>query len=163
MKMLNVFSALLVFALISTGFAANKAVEDPLSGKWKVSITSPRGQEEMAFNLKLNGTNVTVVSAEHKEFGFCKEGAKGTFENGKLHLTMTFSSFGDLVEFIFDGTLASDGTMSGLENFNPLGSDPNAPKKEEKKQQPATSNANAPRKEGAGSIPKDLKWTAVKL
>lgn len=159
MKGLKVVISVLILALAVAGCAkkAEMEMESLVTGRWKMEIDGPGGAEELIVDLLVEGETVTVVTAEHNQFGSPQPGAAGTINGDKLQLKMTYSTFGDLVEFTFDGTVA-DGTMSGVENFNPLGPDPNAPKTE-KKEEPKEK----PEAEGAGGPPKDIAWKATKM
>ena len=106
----------MVFALVlfAAPFAAAQA---GVSGAWKMTFQTDQGAIDSDMNLKQDGQKVTgtLVSPQGEA------PIEGTFNDGKLVLSLTVDAQGQVLTITFDGVLEKD-TLKGNVDFGGFGS-----------------------------------------
>lgn len=114
MRLLRTSSLVLAVVLLAASFAA---AQSSVAGAWKLTFQTDQGAVDADMNLMQDGQKITgsLVSPQGEA------PLEGTFNNGKLVLSLTVDAGGQALTITFDGALEKD-TLKGMVDFGGFGS-----------------------------------------
>jgi hypothetical protein len=114
MRLLRTSSLVLAVVVLAASFAA---AQSGVAGAWKLTFQTDQGAVDADMNLTQDGQKVTgsLVSPQGEA------PLEGTFNNGKLVLSLTVDAGGQALTITFDGALEKD-TLKGNVDFGGFGS-----------------------------------------
>jgi len=114
MRFLRTWSLAFAVVLLAASFAAAQA---GVAGVWKLSFQTDQGAVDADMTLKQDGKKVTGTLTSPQG----DAPLEGTFEKGKLVLSLSVDAGGQALTITFDGMLEKD-TLKGNVDFGGFGS-----------------------------------------
>jgi hypothetical protein len=114
MRFLRTWSLVFAVALLAAPFAV---AQSGVAGAWKMTFQTDQGAIDSDMTLKQDGQKVTgtLVSPQGEA------PIEGSFNEGKLVLSLTVDAQGQVLTITFDGVLEKD-TLKGNVDFGGFGS-----------------------------------------
>ena len=114
MKKNLIYVLLVIFTISTLSLIAAKV---DVTGKWEMTMQSPRGERTHTIEMKQNGEELTVISEGRN--GETRE-AKGTVKENKIEWSMTRETPRGTFTMSYTGIIDGD-TMSGEAEFGQMG------------------------------------------
>ena len=115
MKALGVVLAALALVMSAPTDAVS---QESLSGNWDLSVETEGGVQVFTVSIVQDGENLKATG-EIPEFGPIE--MNGTRDGADLRLSLELDIDGNLLDIIFMGTLAEDGTIAGTTDVGGFG------------------------------------------
>ncbi len=115
MRALGVVTAAVAF-LVSA--PTDGVAQESLSGNWDLTVETEQGEQMFSVSIVQDGENLKATG-EIPDFGPIE--MNGTRDGANLSLSLELDIDGNVLDIIFMGTLAEDGTIAGMTDIGGFG------------------------------------------
>ena len=115
MRALGVVMAAVAF-LVSA--PTDGVAQESLSGNWDLTVETEQGEQMFSVSIVQDGENLKATG-EIPDFGPIE--MTGTRDGANLSLSLELDIDGNVLDIIFMGTLAEDGTIAGMTDIGGFG------------------------------------------